>query len=63
MEAVVCGSSGIKPDPSLETGRGEEKVYKIETGVPGSTRDGDETGARTRRREDCTIIRPKDKKL
>ena len=58
MEATVGGSGGIPLDPSLE-GRREEPE-EMETGVPVATRDRDETGARTRKREDRKNIFSKD---
>ena len=56
MLAVV----GVPPDPSLETGRGEEKNLEKWRRVSGVTNDKDEPGARTRRREDCLSIFLKD---
>ena len=55
MEATVGGSGGISPDPSLETGRGEERnleKWRLKF------LELQETG--TRRREDCMNIFTKD---
>ena len=57
MEATVSGSGGIPLDRSLETGRGKEKnLKKRRLVVPVATRDRDETGAKTRRKEDFKTI-------
>ena len=41
---------------------GGEESTRMETGVPGYTREKNEMGARTRRREDNISVLPKDKK-
>ena len=62
MEATVGGSGGTQQNQALRQGgegRGEEPG-EMETEVPDVTRDGDETGARTRGRENCMSIFSKD---
>ena len=50
MEATLGGSSGIKPDPSLETGWGGEKNLKY-------WRKRDKAGARAGRKENIKNIK------